>query len=420
MKAVALSFDDLGDEQTVTDLLDTLDSLEIKATFFVTGQDVIERRNIIDRILAKGHNIANGGYSGSNITMMDHQEIYLEIEKGKKIIQKELGIDAELYQPENGYINNTIKESAYYADSIITTFNKSPKIDPEKSTEEIIAEMGTGFNPGDMIAIHIGSNKGLNDLTASIAAAVKNAGLDFLTLEELLNTVYSETPAKEIAGWDEISFNTDFDPNAAVTGQFFEKISTEEKVLFLAFYNWSNDETITSILDLLQRLNIKAAFFLRGSDIAQSPSMAAKIDEAGHDVCSSSYNDTDIMTLSVEDVQSELIQSYHELIQAIGKQPKLYFFSPYLKRNKQIINIILATGFDAIILPGYNQNAKYLTIEDFYNNLENFENNGQILCLPLPDEPAEINTLTKIVESLQEKGFRLEKLSEYLKPDLQN
>ncbi len=67
MKAVALSFDDLGDEQTVTDLLDTLDSLEIKATFFVTGQDVIERRNIIDRILAKGHNIANGGYSGSNI-----------------------------------------------------------------------------------------------------------------------------------------------------------------------------------------------------------------------------------------------------------------------------------------------------------------------------------------------------------------
>ncbi len=189
-------------------------------------------------------------------------------------------------------------------------------------------------------------------------------------MEELLNTVYSETPAKEIAGWDEISFNTDFDPNAAVTGQFFEKISTEEKVLFLAFYNWSNDETITSILDLLQRLNIKAAFFLRGSDIAQSPSMAAKIDEAGHDVCSSSYNDTDIMTQSVEDLQYELIQSYHELIQAIGKQPKLYFFSPYLKRNKQIINIILATGFDAIILPGYNQNAKYLTIEDFYNNLK--------------------------------------------------
>jgi peptidoglycan/xylan/chitin deacetylase (PgdA/CDA1 family) len=373
---------------------------------------------MINMILEKGHNLGNGGYTGSNITMMDHQEIYLEIEKGKKIIQKEFGIDVKIYQPENGYINNTIKESAYYADSIITTFNKSPKNDPEKLPEQIIAEMGNGlFNPGDIIAIHIDENKGINELIASIASAVKKAGLDFLTVDALLDTDYSETPVEEIAGWDEISINADFDPNAAVTGQFFEKIFTEDKVIFLAFYNWGNDETVTVLLDLLQRINIQAAFFLRGSDIAKNPSMAAKIDEAGHDVYSSSYNDTDIMTQSAEDLQNELIQSYHELIQAIGKQPKLYFFSPYLKRNKQIINTILAAGFDAIILPEYDQSVKYLTIEDFYNNLENFENNGEILCLPLPDEPAEINTLTEIINSLQEKGFRLKKLSEYLEPN---
>ena len=145
VKAVALTFDKIGDDETMTSLLDTLDSLEIKATFFVTGQDVIDHRNIINMILEKGHNLGNGGYTGSNITMMDHQEIYLEIEKGKKIIQKEFGIDVKIYQPENGYINNTIKESAYYADSIITTFNKSPKNDPENHPNRLSQKWVTDY-----------------------------------------------------------------------------------------------------------------------------------------------------------------------------------------------------------------------------------------------------------------------------------
>ncbi len=413
--SVTLSFSHLGDKQTITDLLDTLGTLNIKATFFITGREVLQYRDTIALIAAKGHSIENAGYSGANTRLMSHEEVYLEIENGRLLIEEELGFSPKYYQPEGGFVNKTIREAAYYADVPIVSPNKYLQNNPNLTAEELVAQAGSHFEPGDVIAVEISSTNRINDLVRAIAAAVKKDRLTFLTVSALIDTVLKRSSLQEIEGWDRIAVNMDFDPDSAVTGKYFEKISTEEPVVFLAFYDWGNQETITAILDLLQRFDIQASFFVHGMDAEQDPLLVQKINDNGHDSCNSTYQkDTNAVALTNEELQQDLVQSYQAIAIAIGEAPKPYYLSSVLKRNKQTINTILATGIEAIIDLGSKVPTAGLSIEKVYRNLSNFENNGQIICLPLSGGETESEFLQKIIVELQGKGFEFQKLSDYI------
>ena len=57
----ALTFDATPSEATV-ELLDALGDAGVPATFFVAGARVDERPDVLERILAEGHQIASAGY----------------------------------------------------------------------------------------------------------------------------------------------------------------------------------------------------------------------------------------------------------------------------------------------------------------------------------------------------------------------
>ena len=118
----------------------------------------------------------------------------------------------------------------------------------------------------------------------------------------------------------------------------------------LTFDDWGRDITVTKILDILDKNDIKASFFLRGNGVEQNPNLAKAIAEAGHDVANHSYSHPIITSITAEEIASEVIKCHQVLTEAIQEQPKMLFRPPTGEINDSTAKIIAACGYETIAL----------------------------------------------------------------------
>lgn len=71
------------------------------------------------------------------------------------------------------------------------------------------------------------------------------------------------------------------------------KIQTKKKEVWLTFDDGPDEKTTPLILSILEKLNIKATFFLIGREIEKHPSLTKSIIEKGHIIGNHSYSHLD-------------------------------------------------------------------------------------------------------------------------------
>ena len=88
---VALTFDD-GPHQTCTPaLLNGLKQREVKATFFLMGENIAGKEPLVQRMQAEGHLIGNHGYRHIQMTKEEAEQACADIEQTEKLIQSITG-----------------------------------------------------------------------------------------------------------------------------------------------------------------------------------------------------------------------------------------------------------------------------------------------------------------------------------------
>src|SRR5687768_8671114 len=96
---VALTFDD-GPNPTLTPkLLDLLASRNLKATFFVVGQNAEEYPEILKRIVREGHEVASHSWSHPNLGKMSDEGVRRELQKTDDAIVAAIGKRPTLMRP---------------------------------------------------------------------------------------------------------------------------------------------------------------------------------------------------------------------------------------------------------------------------------------------------------------------------------
>src|SRR5699024_4322771 len=141
-----------------------------------------------------------------------------------------------------------------------------------------------------------------------------------------------------------------------------EKINTNgEKVIFLTFDDWGSDLAINPILDVLNKYDAKASFYVRvGSqsvdldDNFQNPNLLRAIALDGHDVGNHSFKHITVDIESdeqVEMVQKDLLVAQYELERYLYDTGAMhnYFRPPTLAVSKLGIETIFNMGFEYII-----------------------------------------------------------------------
>lgn len=105
-KTMYLTFDDGPSAENTAAVLDILKERNIKATFFLVGENVERHPEIAKRIVAEGHTI------GIHCNHHDYEEIYASVdayvedfEEAQRIVYEVTGVEAKLFRFPGGSIN---------------------------------------------------------------------------------------------------------------------------------------------------------------------------------------------------------------------------------------------------------------------------------------------------------------------------
>jgi peptidoglycan/xylan/chitin deacetylase (PgdA/CDA1 family) len=156
---VAMTFDDGPHPKNTPKLLDLLDRLGIKATFFVLGTQVKANRGILKRIAASQHAIGNHTWDHEVFPCVSDDKIRQVLTDTDKIISDVLGTSPTLMRPPKGYITPAQKmwithEFSYRIvgwDVDPSDYLTKPR---PKTPEEIKAFITTHTKQGDTVLAH--------------------------------------------------------------------------------------------------------------------------------------------------------------------------------------------------------------------------------------------------------------------------
>ncbi len=183
-KLVALTFDD-GPTKDITPLiLDILQKNEVKATFFVCGSNIGEdTKEIMQRQINLGCEIANHSWSHPYMDQMEIEEIKKEISNTNHIILEHFGITPKFFRPP--YI--ATKQEMFEVIDLpfvngIACADWEAEIDAKSRASTII----NNAKDGDIVLLHdFSGNYNTVEALGNIISALKQKGFDFVTVSEL-------------------------------------------------------------------------------------------------------------------------------------------------------------------------------------------------------------------------------------------
>ena len=96
---VALTFDDGPDGRWTPQILDTLRSRGVKATFFVVGQNVDSHIRLLGRVYNEGHEIGNHTYTHPNLALIGERQSRWQIDATSSLIEAVLNRRVAFFRP---------------------------------------------------------------------------------------------------------------------------------------------------------------------------------------------------------------------------------------------------------------------------------------------------------------------------------
>lgn len=103
--SVALTFDDGPDPAGTVAMLKVLDDHAIRATFFVTGEQVRDHPEVARETLAAGHQVAMHGDRHRNLLRVLPRALAEDLRRAEATLEDLLGVRPTAYRPPYGVLN---------------------------------------------------------------------------------------------------------------------------------------------------------------------------------------------------------------------------------------------------------------------------------------------------------------------------
>lgn len=201
-KKVAFTFDDGPKPEHAIPLIQRLQSLQVRATFFLVGQEIKNNIDLVRRLHDQGHEVANHGYTHRRLPPMDPAAIQAELRETNRLIYRATGQWPRFFRPPGGQFNPSIIGLAAAEGLKTILWNVNAKdyvghtarfpvpdewrvngqaIHPRDAITDAVIQ---GVTPGSIVLMHNGGDvlKALPNIVAQLRAK----GYDIVTVGELL------------------------------------------------------------------------------------------------------------------------------------------------------------------------------------------------------------------------------------------
>lgn len=181
-KRIALTFDDGPHPFYTHQLLEGLKERNVKASFFITGQNVVAYPELVKEIYAGGHLIGNHTYSHTQLTSQNAERFKQEIIRTNEVIKEVTGEDTIYIRPPYGSWNKDFEKE-------LNMFPVLWTVDPldwcSNDVSCIVRNVTAKVEENDIILMH---DQYKTTVTAAlkIIDELKAEGYEFVTVDELM------------------------------------------------------------------------------------------------------------------------------------------------------------------------------------------------------------------------------------------
>jgi peptidoglycan/xylan/chitin deacetylase (PgdA/CDA1 family) len=177
-KEIYLTFDDGPTPEITPWVLDELDKVGAKATFFLIGNNVAKHPDIIAQIRAAGHSIGNHSYNHEKGWSTSDAAYHASVEKTNDLLH------TPLFRPPYGRIKKSQIAALKNSYKIIMWDVLSHDYDQRLSPKDCIANVVENVRPGSIIVFHDSQKawKNLKDSLPEVLKQLSASGYVFATL----------------------------------------------------------------------------------------------------------------------------------------------------------------------------------------------------------------------------------------------
>ena len=178
----------------------------------------------------------------------------------------------------------------------------------------------------------------------------------------------------------------------------------------LTFDDGPSNET-AKFLALLDRLGVRASFFLCGENVERRPGLAGEIVEAGHEVGNHTYSHPFLPLRSPTSVRAELARTQAVIAESTGRQPTL-FRPPFGFRSPALARLLPEMGLHGVHWTVIGMDWKWSAARIARRVLTRARP-GSIVCLhdgdrtrPATDRAETLKAVQLIVPRLKDRGYQ--------------
>ncbi|MBO8158285.1 polysaccharide deacetylase family protein [Thermosyntropha sp.] len=293
------------------------------------------------------------------------------------------------------------------------SFNKLKRlnfyINGMKMTDRAVEYQGTKYIPARIFALSLGNRfkydaeKGaayINDKKIECVFIDGQAYSDLKQLEKVVNT-------------ENIEFGfRDFAVSSGNMLPVIYKGSGKEKTVALTFDDYLG-ESVYKLLEILDRYNVKATFFIIGSSIYQNADLVKEITSRGHVAANHTWDHLNCHSLTDDEVRAQLI-STQLAIERCGGKAAHYFRPPGGYYDNKIVKIAQDIGLQTVLWSVNSTDADiHNTAADISQVVNRWVSPGAIVVMHTNRENT-IEALPGIIEALQSRGYRFVTIEEMI------
>ncbi len=202
-----------------------------------------------------------------------------------------------------------------------------------------------------------------------------------------------------------------------LTRRVLWRVETQERAVALSFDDGPHPHYTPAILDLLERHDIPATFFLIGRYVLKYPLLAQRIAASRHEIGNHTFNHRILPLLRDNEVRNEIYQTEEAIRVNTGRVPSL-IRPPMGLFTKRTVNMIETCGYGAVIGDVYPRDPHLPGQQKIYRRVMRRVRPGSIIILhdggntKHVDRSQTVWAVEKIIDSLLQEGYRFLTISE--------
>lgn len=190
------------------------------------------------------------------------------------------------------------------------------------------------------------------------------------------------------------------------------RVDTDKKALSITFDVAWGSENINEILNILDKHNAKATFFLVGSWVDDNKDLVELINEKGHEIGNHSNTHPSMKNMSDEEILNEIEITSEKISNITGKKTYL-FRPPFGEVNEEVMQICELLDYKSIKWDVDSQDWKGIDSVHIIERVSKGVQPGSIVLFHANCNNIE-EYLDSILNQLEGKGYKMVNLSDLI------